>query len=185
MNFLDMFPALSSFSFGRGNSDPGSSFSVPSDPFQKMFLHIHRVIVIVDLITKILLSKVQNNMYVLQASSFPTLPIQQAHEVIVVKKTKLLESAALEESEKREGASSTYILFCTFDKMSFNLRWARKTHRFDSVNDAVPGNHLPCRNHTYRYVDTRLWRIIQMIVTAPGTSQEVNRLNRTQRISDE
>ena len=28
-------------------------------------------------------------------------------------------------------------------------------HRFGSANDAVPGNHLPCRNHTYRYVDTR------------------------------
>ena len=55
--------------------------------------------------------------------SFPTLPVQQTHEVIVVKK-KILESAALEELEK--GRELT-VLFCTFDKMSFNLQWARKT----------------------------------------------------------
>ena len=54
--------------------------------------------------------------------SFPTLPVQQTHEVIVVKK--IIESAALEELEK--GRELT-VLFCTFDKMSFNLRLARKT----------------------------------------------------------
>ena len=123
MNFPDMFLALSSFWFGRGNTGPCSSFSAPSDPFQKMFLHIHRVIVIVDLITQICCRMYKTMCtYCELPPSFPTLPVQQTHEVIVVKK--ILESAALEELEK--GRELT-VLFCTFDKMSFNLRWARKT----------------------------------------------------------
>ena len=40
-------------------------------------------------------------------------------------KQELRESAAVEELQKRELARGT--LFCTFDKMSFNLLWARKT----------------------------------------------------------
>ena len=59
-----MFQALSSFWFWRGNTGPGSSFSAPSDPFQNNFLHIHRVIVVVDLITKIS-CRMYKTMYVL------------------------------------------------------------------------------------------------------------------------
>ena len=120
-----------------------------------MFHHIHRVIVIVDLITKICCWMYKTICtYCELPPSFPTLPIQPTHEVIVVKK-KLLESAALKESEKREGAGSTYIVFCTNWQGVFQPPVGPETHRFDSVNDTVPGNHLPCRNHTYRYVDTR------------------------------
>ena len=125
MNFPDMFPALSSFWFGRGNTGPCSSFSAPSDPFQKIFLHIHRVIVIVDLITKICrLSNVQNNVYVLRAPSLFSNSSSTADSRSYCCQKKILESAALEELEK--GRELT-VLFCTFDKMSFNLRWARKT----------------------------------------------------------
>ena len=152
MNFPDMFPALSSFWFGRGDTGPCSSFSAPSDPFQKIFLHIHRVIVIVDLITKICrLSNVQNNVYVLRAPFLFSNSSSTADSRSYCQKKKILESAALEELEK--GRELT-VLFCTFDKMSFNLQGPGK-HRFGSANDAVPGNHLPCRNYTYRYVDTR------------------------------
>ena len=71
--------------------------------------------------------------------------------------------------------------------MSFNLPWARKTHRFDSVNDTVPGNHLSYRIHRYRYVrvDTRKISLENNPVahiTAPGTSQEVNRTQRSDNL---
>ena len=142
-----MFLALSSFWFWRGNTGPGSRFSAPSDPFQKNFLHIHRVIFIVDLITKICCRMYKTICtYCELPPSFPTLPVHQTHEVIVANNNFL--SLLHWKSWKRE--KELTVLFCTFDKMSFNLRWARKTYRFDSVNDAVPGNHLPCRIHTYK-----------------------------------
>ena len=77
MNFPDMFLELSSFWFWRGNTSPGSSFSAPSDPFQKS-----------DLITKICCRMYKTICtYCELPPSFPTLPVQQTHEVIVVKKT--------------------------------------------------------------------------------------------------
>ena len=43
----------------------------------------------------------------------------------VINKNNNFVSLLQEELEKREGAHGT--LFCTFEKMSFNLPWARKT----------------------------------------------------------
>ena len=106
MNFPDMFPALSSFWFWRGNTGPCSSFSAPSDPFQKIFLHIHRVIVIVDLITKICCRMYKTMCtYCELPPSFPTLPVQQTHEVIVVKKKFL---SLLHWKSWKKGGSSQY-----------------------------------------------------------------------------
>ena len=85
------------------------------------------------------------------SSSFPTLPGQQTHEVIVDHvfrqicpssvqtedmhgcpkrcQQQLRESAALKELEKKKGAHGT--VFWTFDKMSFNLPWIRKGPKND------------------------------------------------------
>ena len=105
MNFPDMFPALSSFWFWRGNTGPCSSFSAPSDPFQKNFLHIHRVIVIVDLVTKICCRMYKTMCtYCELPPSFPTLPVKQTHEVIVAEKNSWV--CCTGRVGKREGAHS-------------------------------------------------------------------------------
>ena len=152
MNFPDMFPALSSFWFGRGNTGPCSSFSAPSDPFQKIFLHIHRVIVIVDLITKICrLSNVQNNVYVLRAPSLFSNSSSTADSRSYCCQKKFLN--LLHWKSWKKGGSSQYCFVHLTRCLSTS--GGPEKHRFGSANDAVPGNHLPCRNHTYRYVDTR------------------------------
>ena len=126
-------------------------FSAPSDPFQKKFLHIHRVTVIVDLIIKICCRMYKTMCtYCELPPSFPTLPVQQTHEVIVVKKKFL---SLLHWKSRKKGGSSQYCFVHLTRCLSTSGGPGK--HRFGSANDAVPGNHLPCRNHTYRYVDTR------------------------------
>ena len=115
MNFPDMFLALSSFWFWRGNTGPGSSFSAPSDPFQKIFfISTCRVIVIVDLITKICCRMYKTTCtYCKLPPSFPTLPVQHTHEVIVVNNNFL---SLLHWKSWKRGRELT-VLFCTFDNV--------------------------------------------------------------------